>query len=187
MSKLNKLFEQRAGIDADRYRAVESVDEKIYAELSTGWDDWRALTDAMDRLDSSTEYGSDEGGIYRWVRFDLSGIAERERPYFDDYMIDKDGAVRVDYENDALMVSDGPGLIINDEGDVLDEDSGKWIISRRDYKSEEQRAHMIEEWMQASGYFPGVFEMDRYGNVTLVNVQKLAANYKPEIDEEVES
>ena len=183
MSKLEKMFAAREALGTEHGKALESVDEKISLLLYAQWDDWKALKDTLIKLDDSTEYGSDEGGIYRWVRFDVSDVAERERPYFDDYMLDRDGCVHADYENGALVTQEGPSIIVNDDGDVLDEDSGKWIIHRRDYKGEEHRAHLIEQWMDKSGYFPGVFEMDRYGNVGTVDTKALAAQYVPEPDD----
>ena len=67
------------------------------------------------------------------------------------------------------MTSQGPSIIINHEGDILDEDSGQWIVSKSDYETKDERNKLIEKYMESKGYFPGVFFIDYYGNVKHVN------------------
>ena len=82
--------------------------------------------------------------------------------------------IEVDFQNDVLMYSQGPCIVVNNEGDVLDTDSGKWFIKKNDYLDEEtgkfdisKRNELIEAYMEKTGYFPGVFESDYYGNLRI--------------------
>lgn len=89
----------------------------------------------------------------------------------------------VDLKYNALTINNGPNeIIINDDGDVYQ--SGKLIISVDDYRSVDStyadttysdiglRNELIEKHMEKTGFFPGVFESDRYGNLTFVSTVK---------------
>lgn len=75
----------------------------------------------------------------------------------------------VDFDNDCLTLSIGPAIIINDQGDVLDQETGKWIIKKSDYIDEADLYAQIEAYMEKTGCFPSVVEADYYGNPTYVN------------------
>lgn len=74
--------------------------------------------------------------------------------------------INADFKNGCLTYSIGPAILINDDGDVLDQDSRKWILSKKDYNDDSERDEAIELYMDKHGYFPAVIEVDRHGNAS---------------------
>jgi len=68
-------------------------------------------------------------------------------------------------------MSEGPCILVNEQGDVLDQDSGKWIIDKNDYQTAEERNGLIEAWMEKSGYFPSVIQLGRYGALHYIDTK----------------
>jgi hypothetical protein len=127
----------------------------------------KPLKKALIELESSQQFGSDEEGIYRWVRFEEFPTDEEQREALAAYLSECQN-VQCDFKSDALKAWEGPSIVINDEGDILDEDSGKWIIHAKDYNGDERKRDiLIEQYMYTHGYFPGVFSVDRHGSPTL--------------------
>ncbi len=125
---------------------------------------------ALRELDHSFEYCQHESGdIQNWVRANelLDLVPEDSREYFDNYL--SNFGTYVDWENETLYSLDGGNFIINDDGDVYDSDSGKFIILKSEYDGCDERDSLIEKHMENTGYYPGVFSVDRHGNVFLVN------------------
>lgn len=135
-------------------------------------DDSAALKAAIEKLESSRDLMSDGEYPARWIRFQASDFIDTdsdfERDLFETYMMDSHN-VMVDFQHDSISISDGPCMVINDDGDVLDQDSGKWIISHDDYSSESERNMLIEAWMTKAGYYPSVVREDRHGNMFYLN------------------
>jgi hypothetical protein len=170
IKRLNKkLSRTSADVSAIR-QAIQAQYNILFSACPT----WTAL---ITKLESSDEYGSDEGGIYHWVRAYGMTDDKAEREYLAAWLSEYH-CVYADFANDALKAHDGGCLIINEDGDVYDEDSGKRIVDRADYldeegeEDEELRNALIEAWMERTGYFPGVFTHDRHGNVFPVSTLK---------------
>lgn len=130
---------------------------------------------------SSVENSKDLTQSYEYyqqfVRVDFSKLIDLEsdlqKEALSDIFSEGYGLI-VDYQNDCLLMDIGPAILINHEGDVLDQDSGKWIISKNDYETEEQRNELIESYMNKSGYFPAIIKIDYHGNANYVNTQNLS-------------
>ena len=95
------------------------------------------------------------------------------RLYFDS----NDYFIYPDFKNNSLTISIGLCILINDDGDILDQDSGKLIFDSNDYLDEngdidkKKRNQLIEKYMEENDYFPSVVECDYYGNAFYVNTK----------------
>lgn len=156
---------------------VLDLESKIKEEYFSIFDKLEVVKKIVISCENSNDHGYPENDefINLFVRIDsfelnMEGL---EKKYFFEYLEDNYN-IFTDSSSDSFVYSTGPNIIINHYGDVLDEDSGKWVISKNDYSSTNERNQLIEAYMENSGCFPGVFEVDRYGHVTPVNTKKTA-------------
>ena len=130
-----------------------------------------SMQSALDASKELTSVSNDEY-YHRWVRFDLSKLIdtndEFQRELLAEYL-SENYYIYTDFENDCVTTAEGPCILINHDGDVLDQDSGKWIISKRDYETEEERNALIKAHMEKTGHFPSVIEVDYHGNACYVS------------------
>lgn len=181
---INKLLAARDDLSTKAQSDRQSLNGRLQTEYNRLFDDWKDLHQAIAALEDATDYGSDGSGIYRWTRFNGVDKDDVAVEFLTEYLSDR--CVYLDAEHGALFTYIGPAIIINEDGDVVDEDGGRWFLSRRDYmdndghRCEHKRAYLIEQYMEKTGYWPGVFRCDRYGNVFPVNTQALAEGYNPE-------
>jgi hypothetical protein len=153
--------------------------QRLHAEalecMTRKLDNGKALAAEFSRLEDSKELGADECGIYAWIRFDASDYidtdSELEKTTFQSYL-QENHSYSIDYMHDALQVYLGPCIVVNEDGDVLDQDSGKWIIGHQDYETESERNALIEAWMEKTDYFPSVVREDRHCNIFYVNTKE---------------
>jgi hypothetical protein len=159
-------------------QAADASIEEIRSQLQLAWNDvfkdMTALKDAEASVAQSSDFAWDaHGEIVSWIRFDLTPF-EDCKEYFANYMREY-SYVEVDFKNDILTYSQGPSIVINEDSDVYDQDSGKFILKRKDCLDDDgafdetKRNALIEEYMEKQGYFPGVFSSDHYGNVFSVS------------------
>jgi len=133
------------------------------------------LNEAIIKLENSNKYILEYNDIQVWERFDSEDIMPIEfkdqKELFNDMLSDFLSEDYISYNDieKVITTSHGPSIIINEDGDVFDQDSGKCIIKSSDYEYEEDRNRLIEAYMNHHGYFPGVYEVDRHNNVTHVN------------------
>ena len=116
--------------------------------------------------------------FYQWLRFDIQKLfsvaaTELEKELVSEILSD-DHFVSLDLEHNCLTYSIGPAIVINDDGDVLDQESGKWFISKGDYSSKEELLALIETHCEEVGCFPGVVRTDYHGNVRYINTKKVS-------------
>ena len=156
------------------------VEQQLQIEWNGVFQDIGSLKDAVIRLEDSKDYyGGEYGDICSWVRFDTSPYKDCQE-YFKDYMQEYH-CVRVNFKDDALILSHGDDNIhIQDD---TRHDNGVWqghkvIIKESEYRDEEtnevdevKRNQLIEAHMEKSGYFPGVYRVDRHGNIESVNTK----------------
>jgi len=167
---INELNRELENVNAN----VADIETRLQAAWNTVFKDSTKLRDNVALLEQSSEYSFDKyGEIVSWRRFyDLKDYKECAS-YLEAYLSDQ--GVGIDWENDCLTYNLGPCILINNDGDVLDQDSQKWIISKNDYRDDDgnldegKRNELIEAWMDKHGYYPGVFSADRHGNVFAVN------------------
>lgn len=171
-TRINRLLQKRNKLQVSNLAAVSVINHELQEIYNKAFDDNADLQKALASLEASNKYSSDDCGIFQWIGFlfpEPSPFDKNAREFLEVYLSDR--GVKVDWEHNALMMNLGGCIVINDDGDVLDDDSGKWIVSRKDYETEKQRNELIEAWMEKNGYFPGVFTEDRHGNVFPVNTK----------------
>lgn len=169
---IKRLNQQLAAIDADR----AGIEDKLRTAWGLIFMASESIKTAVSKLEASNEYTWDKfGEIASWIRMDLSEF-KKCREAFADYMLEEHHTL-VDFENDALICSLGPCIVINHDGDVYDQDGDKFFIKKSDYQdddgelNEAKRNELIEAYMEKSGYFPGVFRSDYHGNLFAVKTQ----------------
>lgn len=158
-------FHAKTGIIENKLKAnyLKLFEKQLKSEINK----------AFASLDRSNEYCYDKHGeIQHWVYAIelLNSIPETAKEFFEEYIGDNHCAY-IDWDNRSIYYLNHGDIIINDEGDVLDSDSGKWIIKRDDYRDddgnedESKRNQLIEAYMERTGCYPGVFSVDRHGNI----------------------
>lgn len=163
---------QRAGILTEALNIIRS---KL--------DDNAEFNACLSKLESSRELTSEQDCEWpaRWIRFNASDFINTdsalEREAFESYLA-VDHCINVNFENDALISSDGPCIVINEDGDVFDQDADKCVIPVDDTRDEDgeisvsKRNQLIEQYMESTGVFPSVVSQDRYGNMFYVNTNE---------------
>lgn len=160
---------------------VESLTDALQTEYNKVFNDSKELEKIIINASSSSEYqlGCD-GDIESWFRFYGLRDYQECREYFEAWLQDAH-CMRVDWDNDCLVVSHGDdNLIIQTESRRNNGvyQSGKCVIEESQYRNddneidEEKRNALIEAHMERTGCFPGVFRMDYHGNVFPVNTRK---------------
>lgn len=174
LSKLNALSKS----------AYAKILDEALKIIRTKLDSNSKFNKCIQSLESSRELAGDEcGWPERWIRFDASDFIDTdsslEREVFKVYLSEYHGCYW-NPEHDALLSSDGPCIVINEDGDVFDQDSGKCVIPVDDTRDEDgeisisKRNQLIEQYMESKGYFPSVVSCDRYGNMHYVNTKENA-------------
>lgn len=137
----------------------------------------KEMTKVFTALEMSNDYCYDKyGEIQHWIRATelLAMIPKQAREYFSEY-VNESYCAYVDWENDTVYALDHGNIIINHEGDIIDTDSDKWIIKHTDYQDDNgdydlnKRNELIEAYMEKTGYYPGVFKQDYYGDLTAIS------------------
>ena len=177
MGKFKDIQTELETLNAEHSEKVESVKKRAIELLTAKLKDNAKLKESVLKLESSTELTSTEHDEYysQWIRFDASDFIDVdssiERDAFESYM-SENHCMTIDFKNDALTYSIGPCILINDDGDVLDQDSGKWFLKKSDYETESERNELIEKYMTKSGYFPSVIRCDYHGNAFYENTKE---------------
>ena len=158
-------IEKLKNVEAKRISALE---EKMQEQYNKMFSNDESIQKAIVDLENSSEYTSDEyGEISAWLRFEFSDYDDC-KDYLENYL-NENHCVYCDFQNGALMMNQGESIVINHEGDIFD--SHKFVITNDDYKTEYERNELIEEYMEKTGCFPGVFYQDYHCNLTLVKTQ----------------
>ena|ERR1035437_1710018 len=177
MKQLNAIMAQ---IETQRQlsqKEMGALEAKAFAAFRKAMKKKMPQIDAMVALlEQSMELTQVENDEYfhSFVRFDFDSLIDTKQPYQKELLaqlLSEDHCLDADFQNDCVTNSIGPCLLINHEGDVLDQDSGKWVISKRDYETKEELFSQIEAHMEKTGYFPSVIRCDYYGNARYVNTQ----------------
>jgi len=176
-TKLQALLAKISRAEIESKLNVECIRNDFDRELWKKFDASKKLQKDIEALNNSTEYGSDEIGIYQWIRMSYTLPDELQNDTeghdsLDRYMAEQ--WLHYDRDSNALFLYQGETIVINKDGDIFLVDqpgSGEVIIGHDEYKDEEKRNKLIEKWMEDQGYFPGVFTEDNYGNVFHVKTQ----------------
>ena len=174
MKKLNELKNKIDSLNKSNSETIEALKnealEIFSKQLNKNKDLMTLISKAQDSKDlTQVEY---DEFFHTYIRADFSKFIDLknnfEKELFSEYMQENHFCC-VDFKNDCISTAIGPCIIINEDGDILDQDSGKWIISKKEYDSTEKRNEMIEAYMTKSGCFPSVIKCDRHGNAFFVN------------------
>lgn len=173
-SKIKALNSELSKINVN----IADIELQLQAEWNKVFTDITSISKAVERLHKSNECSWDKHGeIVQWARYSNLPDFEDCAEYFETYMLDNH-FVTIDWENDVIQSSVGPSIVISDNGDILDQDSDKWIIKADSYRNDDneldetKRNELIEKWMESTGYYPGVYRTDRHGNVFAVNTRQ---------------
>ena len=174
METIKSLNEKLKKLQAESNEVKSDLESRLQVEYNKIFEDNVYLRTVIGDLNRSNEYGMQDHEVYAWTRFYGSKF-EDCRQYLENWLEEQD-CIRVDWENDALLLMKGHSLIINSEG-VYDQDSQKFVVEAFQYTVEGQedtalRNQLIEAWMKDTGYFPGVFKVDYCGNVFPVDTTK---------------
>ena len=152
----------------DRIQAVETKIQAAYFKEFVANED---LNKAISELESSGQYTIDEfSELSRFIHFDLSQFKESDSlQYLEEYL--QDQCIYINTEYETLQMSEGSYIGIKEDGEVYHSDCGSadFFLTRDSYESIEDRNAQIEAYMGKSGEFPSVFEIDHYGNLTLIS------------------
>lgn len=175
---LEHLQEQKDKLKSDFNKAIQDLIEQENEAFVLAMDVVSPKIQALvNKLNDSNELTSVENDEYfhTFTKANLSEFIdvkdESQKELFTTYM-DEQHDITVDFKYDCVSQCVGPSIIINEQGDVLDEDNGKWIIGWADYDSEVKLKELIEAHMEKTGCFPSVIKVDRYGNGKYFNTQK---------------
>lgn len=150
------------------HAACAGIQDRIQAEYNKVFDQDADIQDAIKALESGGEYTTDKyGDIQRWIRFETEKYKDCLYE-LGNYLLENH-CMYLDSVNDCIQSSEGESLVINDDGDIFL--GNKVVIHSDEYETESERNRLIEEYMEKSGYYPGVFRHDRNGNVSIVNTQ----------------
>jgi hypothetical protein len=178
---IDKLKQQLNEMESRHNNEQQDLRGQIQTALNALFDDDSELQKAIADVQLTNKYCTNEHGeICQWLGFRTAKYIG-DLPYLAAYL-QEHHFIDLDADNDSILYPLGPQIIVNDEGDVYDEDSGKWIITEKDYAismdddptgemEKAKRNQLIELWMEKNGYFPGVYFVDRYGNVSPINTQ----------------
>ena len=151
--KINELKEKSDLLKADCNRQVDFLNKsalalfEAYMQLSQK----ESVSKIIVELESSQNLTSDYDGFSIWVIIDYKKLlpdvysdfhVELLREYFSNM------GHSLDVTKDTLQNFIGPCIVINEDGDILDQDSGKWIISKGDYETISERNQLIENYLE---------------------------------------
>lgn len=168
-----KLKKQYDALKQDQQKQARMLEDQLRGKLFKVFEKDKDIQKIVKKLNDKPDgyqYG-ECGNIEAWYRIDSKTMDKFEDywGYLDDYFSEYHCA-RLDKQYDAVLVSHGPEeIIINEDGDVFL--GNKVIIEKNMYQDKKQRNVLIEEYMEKTGYFPGVFYQDHYGNLILVNTR----------------
>jgi hypothetical protein len=129
----------------------------------------------LKNAENASLYEANEDGIYSWYRSTSLENYTECKEYLDQFVFDY--GLSVNWKDSCLMNYLGDdNIIIQDD---TRRDNGVWqgsklLFDEEIYKDEdgevniEKRNALIEEHMEKTGCFPGVFRITQYGDVTLV-------------------
>lgn len=176
---MNKRIKELELQLADTRTTRLEIESKMQVEYNKIFKADKKLAKAIQATEDSVKYTTGESGdIESWCATDSLRVYSDCAEYLENWLMENH-FMRPDFDNDCLLMSHGDdNLIIQD--DARRGDNGVWqsqrmIIDQDAYTTEDgeidvkKRNALIEAHMEKTGYFPGVFRVDQYGNVTPVS------------------
>lgn len=190
MKKLMSLIEELENLEKEKFEVSKplafkilntktEIKELFLKEFSADVN----LKTTLEKLEATSELTSVEHDefFHQWVRFDASKTLPNIKDVgpvvynlaleaFNAFIQDACCAY-FDEKNDCLTACIGPAILINHEGEILDQDSGTWIVKKNTFSTIEERNEFIESYMEKTGVYPWIISCDYYGNAKVVNTQ----------------
>lgn len=176
-SRIKELHDKLDLQNREARMLADRASANLQLEYNKVFDKDSKLAKAIANAENASCYQVNEcGEVESWYRYpDLADIPEEARPYFETWLAGM-GAMGVDWKNDALLVNHGESIMIQDD---VSRDNGVWlagkcIVAESEYLDTNgdvdatKRNALIEAYMERTGYFPGVFRVSRYGDVSFV-------------------
>jgi hypothetical protein len=182
--KTNEQIELLNGMINQANNRNASIVDEYKKRLRDQWtkifeNDKQLQKDAENALNAS-KYDIEEDGIYSWYRV-KTNLADYEscKDYLENWLSDS-YCLQINWKDNCFQNYLGPDcLIIQDD---TRRDNGVWqesklIIDESEYKDDdgvnvELRNALIEKHMEKTGFFPGVFKVDQYNNIFLVDTKE---------------
>jgi hypothetical protein len=157
-----------------KVKEMESdLEGNLQAEYTKIFEDSPLIKDALSALENTIFHGYFEGSEWpaRWARVDLKKFHDC-LPHLKEYLSENHYCF-YDPKNEVIYDFGSPAIIINEDGDILDQDKIEWFLSKDDYGDDENlRNQLIERYMEKNGYFPSVFIQTPHGDLFLLNTQE---------------
>lgn len=151
-------------------KQTEQLKQGLLKEVSNGFNK-EYIEQIVEQVEKSEDFGYDTF-IYRWNRFDPSkaGVNKNDPLTVEalEVYMNEQYSMDIDLKHDVVQQCLGPCIIINEDGDIIDELTMKWIIEADEYNTIEERDQLIKEYQEIEGTYAPVFYIDRYDNVTCI-------------------
>ena len=182
LSSIKNQLKELEQKQAQALAELEQAASKAFESLMTAKEqDLKAMCIRLDNSRDLTQVEHDDY-FHTWIRVDIDSIIgdlygddpKFIQGLFKNYM-SENYFIEVDFKNNCITQCLGPAILINHDGDVLDQDLNKWIFKKTDYETKEQLFDLIEKHMDKIGHFPSVIKVDQHGNASFINTQKSEA------------
>ena len=162
---INKLKELLKENENNYQKLLDSLETEFYKIF----DDSGKIKNFISKLENSENYTREN----HWPHWPCQYLDNELKEFQDDtnmwlFLLDylkNNYSIYYTSEHDYFELSCGPSIIIQDDNSVWCQNSDKIIIESKDYNSENELFELIENHMENSGFFPGVFRTDYYGHI----------------------
>lgn len=176
MKSIETLERELALVNEAHKSQVDAIEKELRKEYHALFADLSWIKGIEKRLYASKQWCTDEfdGFPQQWERFtELRDVPENAREYFQEYLDENIGCCSVDWNHETIAMNYGPAIMVSlDDGSAYDQDARKEISNVKDFETIDEFKASIENYMEATGCYPGVFKADRYGNLWPYNTQK---------------
>ena len=156
--------------------AIKPLLEKQQAIANTLFENDKGLQDSIKEIsENPKDYDiGNFGNVFAWTRYSLEHDSTEMLDLLDTYLSETETFCSWNRENECLQYDVGCSFLIYQDG-VYDQDSDGFIIDSKLYTedgeiNEAKRNKLIEEHMEKTGCFPGVYSCDQHNNVLPVDI-----------------
>lgn len=165
---IEKLEKQK-----ERYeKLAEDVQSKIQTEFNAKFNKDKYIQELIKTIQNSDQYWTNEMGDICHGIYNID-LEKYSNNYYElgEYLSDEH-FINLDFNPGSTLYENlgSEEIIIQRDGIVFI--GSKLMLNDFDYNSEQERNQLIEEYMEKSGYFPGVF-LDCNGHLTLIDTKKV--------------
>lgn len=178
---MNKNIEKLWTQLADTQHEEMDIKFQLQDEYNKFFESNKTLKNAIEGAVASKEFQFNSFGevvsVYSFDFTNYQGCQEFITEYLKEYHF-----IDIDFDNDLMYYEQGPSIIINEDGDVYDQDSDKFVIYTAQYSSDSsegltvldvtKRNKLIKEHMEKREFFPGIFRANGYGQLFEVSIKE---------------